>query len=136
MPSAVGESAVADLGGGELLLNARSMNHEVTQGRATSRSTDIVGRPRATSATTARLWARTAKARSLPLTAQSTSRFRLRWSERERLTIKRSSTGGRNWSAASLLVQAGRSAGYSSLVKGPVRDDAHDGILFELAAGK
>ena len=56
--------------------------------------------------------------------------------ERERLTVKRSSTGGRNWSAASLPVQAGRSAGYSSLVKGPVRDDAHGGILFELAAGK
>ena len=31
---------MADLGGGELLLNARSMNHEVKQGRATSRSTD------------------------------------------------------------------------------------------------
>ena len=36
VPSEVGESAVADLGGGELLLNARSMNHEVKQGRAVS----------------------------------------------------------------------------------------------------
>jgi hypothetical protein len=55
--------------------------------------------------------------------------------EREQLTIKRSRTGGRNWST-SLLVQAGRSAGYSSLVKGAVHDDAHGGVLFELAAGK
>eukprot|EP01052_Picozoa_sp_SAG31_P029011 SAG31_NODE_2849_length_4994_cov_2.114694_1_plen_550_part_00 len=131
--SDVGESAVADLGGGEVLLNARSMNHEVKQGRAVSRSTDgglhwgnvtfdhaLVG--------TSCQGSIAAFGGAVYVSYQDSK------VERERLTIKRSTSGGRTWSS-SLLVQPSRSAGYSSLVKGTVKDDAHGGILFELADG-
>jgi sialidase-1 len=131
--SEVRESAVADLGGGEVLLNARSMNHEVKQGRAVSRSTDgglhwsnvtfdhaLVG---------TNCQGSIAAFDGVVYVSYQDSKV-----ERAQLTIKRSTSGGRNWSS-SLLVQPGRSAGYSSLVKGTVRDDAHGGILFEMADG-
>ena len=98
MPSEVGESAAADLGGGELLLNARSMNHEVKQGRATSRSTD-----------SGMTWSNVSYDSALVGTNCQGSiasfggavyvSYQASLVAREQLTIKRSSTGGRNWSS-------------------------------------
>lgn len=125
------EATLADLGGGEVLLNMRHQ-HEATLGRGVSRSTDG-----------GYTWSKVSYDKMLvgPVCQGSLVAFggsvffsnQASATSRSHLTVRRSDDGGRTWKAK-LELQEGKSAGYSSLVGGPVGDGAHGGILYESVA--
>merc|ERR1719473_2478081 len=127
------ESSIADLGAGHLIYNSRH-RQEQTKGRGVSRSTDG-GLSWSKINFDAALKGPVCQG-SLAAVGEGEHKVVLfsnpaSTTARERLTVKRSNDGGYTWEA-SLLIQPGKSAGYSSLVKGAVgTDSAHGGILFE-----
>nr|DAA35231.1 TPA_inf: sialidase NEU1.1 [Karenia brevis] len=125
------EATLADLGGGSVLLNMRH-RAENTKGRGVARSQDG-----------GLSWSNITYDSALigPVCQGSMAAFNgsvffsnpASSSGRDHLTVRRSDDGGHTWTAK-LLIQEGRSAGYSSLVQGPVLDDNHGGILYESTA--
>lgn len=122
------EATMADLGGGNVLLNFRHRD-EKTRGRAFSRSSDG-----------GLTWSDISYDSALigpvcqgSLAAIGSSVYfsnPASTSGRNHLTVKKSEDGGNTWSA-SHEVQSGTSAGYSSLVQGTVQDEEHGGIVYE-----
>merc|ERR1712113_868074 len=124
------EATLADLGGGDVLLNMRHRN-EKSKGRGVARSADggltwtamtydaeLIGPVCQGSLATA--------GSSVYFSNPATT------SGRNHLTVRKSNDGGRTW-PSSLLIQEGSSAGYSSLVKGAIDGDSgtQGGILYE-----
>jgi len=122
------EATLADLGGGSLLLNMRH-KAERTKGRGIARSHDG-----------GLTWSTTTYDATLigPVCQVSLAYFNgsvyfsnpASTVKRSHLTVRQSKDGGYTW-PAKLLIQKGKSAGYSSIVQGPVMDDNHGGILYE-----
>jgi sialidase-1 len=122
------EATMADLGGGEVLLNFRHLA-EGSRGRGVARSSDG-----------GLTWTDISYDSALkgPVCQGSLAAFGGHvyfsnpdsTSGRNHLTVKRSDDGGHSWTA-SYLIQAESSAGYSSLVQGTVGSDEKGGILFE-----
>lgn len=126
------EGTLADLGGGHVLANMRNA-HEPTKGRAIARSYDG-----------GLTWSNITYDAALvgPICEGSLATIGnhvyfsgpANRTSRSDLTIRRSDDGGSTW-AASLLITAETTQGYSSLIQGPVGDDAHGGILYESPGG-
>lgn len=122
------EATMADLGGGEVLLNFRHQD-ERTKGRGVARSSDG-----------GLTWMDISYDSALkgPVCQGSLAAFGgvtffsnpASTLGRDHITVKQSMDGGRTWSG-SYLIQAESSAGYSSLVQGPVGSRDFGGILFE-----
>lgn len=122
------EATLADLGDGNVLLNMRH-REEKTKGRAVARSSDGGS-----------TWSNITFDRALigPVCQGSLAAFNgsvyfsnpASPSSRSHLTVRRSGDGGLTW-PSKLEIQAGGSAGYSSLVQGSVGDAQHGGILYE-----
>merc|ERR1719345_469745 len=124
------ESTLADLGNGEVLLNMRH-TREKQLGRAVARSHD--GGLTWTNITYDKALLGPVCQASLASIGKSVFFSNPADTHaRDKLTVRRSDDGGRTW-VGSLLIQSGRSAGYSSLVKGTVLDADHSGILYESA---
>lgn len=126
------EATMADLGGGNVLLNFRHKN-EKTQGRGFSRSSDG-GLTWSSISYDSALKGPVCQGSLASIGSSVYFSNPASTSGRNHLTVKKSEDGGKTW-PASHLVQAGNSAGYSSLVQGTVQDQDHGGILYESTSG-
>lgn len=124
------EATLADLGGGEVLLNMRHRD-EKTKGRAVARSTDG-GLSWSKISYDATLIGPVCQGSLASIAASVYFSNPASKSSRSHLTVRKSDDGGRTWPKA-LLIQEGNSAGYSSLVNGAIDGEtgATGGILYE-----
>lgn len=122
------EATLADLGGGRVLLNMRHLQEKM-KGRAVARSKDG-GLTWSNVSYDSKLVGPVCQGSLATISGNLYFSNPASNTTRSHLTVRRSDDGGHTWNSQ-LEIQAKPSAGYSSLLQGPVGGSTFGGILYE-----
>eukprot|EP00930_Biecheleria_cincta_P045476 TRINITY_DN31339_c0_g1_i1.p1 TRINITY_DN31339_c0_g1~~TRINITY_DN31339_c0_g1_i1.p1 ORF type:complete len:355 (-),score=31.64 TRINITY_DN31339_c0_g1_i1:70-1134(-) len=125
------EATLADLGGGQVLLNMRHQQ-EPLRGRAVARSKDG-GLSWSNVSYDSKLFGPVCQGSLATISGNLYFSNPASHTTRSHLTVRRSDDGGHTWNSQ-LEIQAERSAGYSSLLEGRIGVSNFGGILYESGA--